>query len=41
MALKQAGITVDEISQVEIIGGGVRVPKVQEILKEVTKKDAL
>jgi len=32
--LKYANLTLDDISQVEIIGGSVRVPKVNEILKE-------
>jgi molecular chaperone DnaK (HSP70) len=31
-ALKKAGLTLEDIDQVEILGGGVRVPKVQEIL---------
>jgi len=31
-ALEMANRTIDQISQVEIIGGGVRVPKVQELL---------
>ena len=33
-ALEMANKTIDEISQIEIIGGGVRVPKVQEMLRD-------
>jgi hypoxia up-regulated 1 len=33
-ALEMANRTIDQISQVEIIGGGVRVPKVQELLAD-------
>lgn len=33
-ALKKAGLTLDDIDQVEILGGGIRVPKIQEILHE-------
>ena len=40
-ALKQAGISVDDLTGVEILGGGVRVPKVHDILKEVTGKEEL
>ena len=32
--LLMSNMTVDDIEQVEIIGGGVRVPKIQDILKE-------
>jgi molecular chaperone DnaK (HSP70) len=31
-ALSIAGLTKDDIDQVEILGGGVRTPKVTEIL---------
>jgi len=34
LALKEAGLTASDIDQVEILGGGIRVPKVQAILKE-------
>lgn len=40
-ALKQARLSVEDIGSIEILGGGVRVPKVQEILKSVTAKDEL
>ena len=40
-ALKEAGLTVDDIDQVEILGGGLRVPKVQEIIKETMKTEEL
>ena len=36
-ALTMANLTVDEIDQVEIIGGGVRVPKIRVMLKEFFK----
>jgi hypoxia up-regulated 1 len=32
-ALREADVTVDDLHAVEIIGGGVRVPKIQELLK--------
>lgn len=38
-ALAKAGLTVDDIDQVEIIGGGVRTPKVFELLEAYVKKD--
>lgn len=31
--MKKAGITIDQIDQIELLGGGIRVPKVQEILQ--------
>lgn len=40
-ALNRAGLTVDQIDQVEILGGGLRVPKVQEIIKAKLKTDEL
>lgn len=33
-ALKNAGLTMDVISQVILVGGSTRVPKVQEILQQ-------
>lgn len=33
-ALEQAKLSADQIDQIEILGGGIRVPKVQAILKE-------
>ena len=32
-ALKAAGLTKEDIDQVELLGGGIRTPKVTEILK--------
>ncbi|KAM3567637.1 hypothetical protein VYU27_010222, partial [Nannochloropsis oceanica] len=32
--LEQAGLTLDDVAAVEVIGGGVRVPKVQQVLRE-------
>jgi hypoxia up-regulated 1 len=30
--MKKAGVTIEDINMVELIGGGIRVPKVQEII---------
>lgn len=38
-ALKNAGLTIEDIDEIEIIGGGVRTPKIQELLKESLGKD--
>ena len=38
-ALEMAKMTVADINSVEIIGGGVRVPKVQELVKAAVGKD--
>ncbi|XP_039259142.2 hypoxia up-regulated protein 1-like isoform X1 [Styela clava] len=40
-ALKSAGLTIDMISKVVLVGGGTRVPKVQEILLKETGKESL
>lgn len=32
-ALKSAGLTKEDIDQVELLGGGIRTPKVTDILK--------
>ncbi|CAH0478503.1 unnamed protein product [Peronospora belbahrii] len=34
MALEKAGLTVADIDEIELIGGGVRMPKIQEQLSE-------
>jgi molecular chaperone DnaK (HSP70) len=39
--LTKAGLTIDQIDQVEIIGGGLRIPRVHELIKEHTKKNEL
>lgn len=39
--MRKAKINPEQINQVEILGGGIRVPKAQEILKEVAKTDTL
>jgi hypoxia up-regulated 1 len=31
--LKKAGMTIDDVDQIELLGGGIRVPKIQEILQ--------
>jgi len=36
-ALEIAGLTLDDINQVELLGGGIRTPKVTEILEETFK----
>lgn len=38
-ALAASGLTLDVMNQVVLFGGGVRVPKVQEVLKAYTKTD--
>lgn len=37
--MKKAGVTIDQIDLIELIGGGIRVPKIQEILQQNLKKD--
>ena len=38
--LEKAGITIDQVDMVELIGGGIRIPKIQELLQEkLQKKD--
>ncbi|CAI5719979.1 unnamed protein product [Peronospora destructor] len=34
MALKKAGLTVADIDEIELVGGGVRMPKIQQQLSE-------
>ena len=38
-ALKDAGITADDIHKVLLVGGSTRVPCVQEMVKKITKKE--
>jgi molecular chaperone DnaK len=38
-AIKDAGLTADKIDEVILVGGSTRIPKVQEIVKEVFGKD--
>ena len=40
-ALSISGITYDEIDQVEILGGGLRIPRVHELIKTATQKHEL
>lgn len=40
-ALKHAGLTSDDIDQLEIVGGGLRIPRVSEIIKEISGKSEL
>jgi hypoxia up-regulated 1 len=40
-ALEMANKTIDQITQVEIVGGGVRIPKVQELLADFFKLDSV
>lgn len=40
-ALKSSAITLDEIESVILVGGGTRVPKVQELLLKAVKKSEL
>jgi hypoxia up-regulated 1 len=39
--LKKAGMTIDEVDAIELLGGGIRVPRIQEILQEKLKKQEL
>merc|ERR1719221_189370 len=38
-ALKQANLTLEDITQVEVVGGAWRVPKVQQLLSEFITKN--
>jgi molecular chaperone DnaK len=38
-ALKDAGLTTDDIDEVILVGGSTRIPKIQEIVKEFFGKD--
>lgn len=37
-ALVKAGLTIEEIDMVELLGGGIRVPKIQDLLQEKLQK---
>ncbi|WP_147802952.1 molecular chaperone DnaK [Alkalicoccus halolimnae] len=39
-ALKDAGLSADEVDKVVLVGGSTRIPAVQEAIKKVTGKDA-
>jgi len=39
MALKSANLTMDDIDMIEMIGGGMRIPKIQEELTEMAGKE--
>lgn len=39
--LRKAGLSIDDVDQVELLGGGIRVPKIQEILSTNLKKSEL
>ena len=38
-ALADAKLTVDQLNEVILVGGATRMPKIQELVKELTKKD--
>jgi molecular chaperone DnaK len=38
-ALEDAGLTTDEIDEVILVGGSTRIPKIQQVVKELFKKD--
>jgi len=38
-ALKDAGLTIEEVDQVVLVGGMTRMPKIQEVVKEFFKKE--
>lgn len=33
-ALAKAGMTIEDIDQIELLGGGIRIPKIQELLQQ-------
>lgn len=39
--LTKAGLTIEDVDLIELIGGGIRVPKIQEILTQTLKKSDL
>ncbi len=39
MALKDAGLSVDEIDEVILVGGSTRIPKIQEVVKDFFKQE--
>ncbi|HME82348.1 MAG TPA: molecular chaperone DnaK [Candidatus Eremiobacteraceae bacterium] len=38
-ALRDAKLTVDQLNEVILVGGATRMPKIQELVKELTNKD--
>ncbi len=38
-ALEDAGLTTDDIDEVILVGGSTRIPKIQQVVKELFKKD--
>jgi molecular chaperone DnaK len=38
-ALSDAKLTVDQLNEVILVGGATRMPKIQELVKDLTKKD--
>jgi len=39
--LQKAGVKMEDVDQIEMLGGGIRVPKVQEILQNTFKRSEL
>jgi hypoxia up-regulated 1 len=39
-ALEKAGLTIEDIDQMELLGGGIRNPKIVQILETFIKKEA-
>lgn len=39
--LAKAGLTIDQVDLIELVGGGIRVPKLQEILQATLQKSEL
>jgi molecular chaperone DnaK (HSP70) len=39
--LEKSGLKIEDINQIELIGGGARVPKVTEILEEYLQRKDL
>lgn len=40
-ALAKAGMTIEDIDQIELLGGGIRIPKIQELLQQTLLKNEL
>uniref|UniRef100_S4REL5 Hypoxia up-regulated protein 1 n=1 Tax=Petromyzon marinus TaxID=7757 RepID=S4REL5_PETMA len=39
--LKRANLSIDEVDQIELLGGGIRIPKIQEMLIQTLQKNDL
>lgn len=39
--LEKSGLSIEDIDQIELLGGGIRVPKIQELLQQKLGKQEL